>query len=258
MFDYPQFDRNGEKIIARMDGVNADMLMDITVRRLEPGESLTLFAEEKENAALLTQGSVIFEWDDAGKHYRKEASRKSVFSEAPFCLHLCRNRNATITAVTECELIIQSAINEREFPCRLYTPSENKVELMGADQWEGTAKREVLTIFDYQNAPYSNMVIGEVITKAGRWSSYIPHSHPQPEVYYYKFDKPQGFGGAFIGDNAFKVKDGSAASIPGGLTHPQTAAPGYDMYYCWMIRHLDQNPWTTRDNDPDHEWLLGI
>jgi 5-deoxy-glucuronate isomerase len=127
---------------------------------------------------------------------------------------------------------------------------------MGETQWEGTAKREVLTIFDYQNAPYSNMVIGEVITKAGRWSSYIPHSHPQPEVYYYKFDKPQGFGASFIGDQVFKAADGSAACIPGGLTHPQTSAPGYNMYYCWMIRHLPKLPWTTRDNDPVHEWLL--
>ena len=67
----------------------------------------------------------------------------------------------------------------------------------------------------------------------------VPDRYPLPEVYYYKFDHPQGFGGAFIGDNVFKVADGSAACIPGGLTHPQTAAPGYNMYYCWMIRHLE-------------------
>lgn len=256
MFDYLEFDENGEKIVARIGGVNADMLMDITVRRLTPGGRVEIFEQEKETAVLLTQGSVIYEWDADGTHHREEASRKSVFSEAPFCLHLCRGVRAAVTARTECELIIQSTENERSFSCRFYTPEENKVELMGAEQWEGTAKREVLTVFDYQNAPWSNMVIGEVITKAGRWSSYIPHSHPQPEVYYYKFEKRQGFGGAFIGDHVFKVKDGSAAAIPGGLTHPQTAAPGYDMYYCWMIRHLKDNPWTARENDPDHIWLL--
>ncbi|MEL7655282.1 MAG: 5-deoxyglucuronate isomerase, partial [Bacillota bacterium] len=24
----------------------------------------------------------------------------------------------------------------------------------------------------------------------------------------------------------------------------------------WMIRHLKDNPWTSRDNDPRYNWLL--
>lgn len=100
------------------------------------------------------------------------------------------------------------------------------------------------------------MVIGEIVSYPGRWSSYIPHHHPQPEVYYYKFDKSQGFGACFIGDKAYKVKDGDFAIINGGYTHPQVAAPGYRMYYSWMIRHLDSNPWMDRIDDEDHKWLL--
>ncbi|MEG0669100.1 MAG: 5-deoxy-glucuronate isomerase, partial [Clostridium sp.] len=103
---------------------------------------------------------------------------------------------------------------------------------------------------------YSNMVMGEVITYPGRWSSYPPHHHPQPEVYYYRFDKPQGFGVSIIGDDSFVVKDNSAALIPGGLVHPQTSAPGYAMYYCWMIRHFDNNPWTARIDDEAHIWII--
>jgi len=247
-----KFNKNGEKIVCEIDGKNADMLMDISVYKLENGEKLVLHKEEKEMAVLLTSGKIIYEWE--GK--TEKASRKDVFSEAPFCLHTCKGKTVVITAEAESEIIVQATDNEKEFPSVFYKASDCKIELMGATQWEGTAKREVLTVFDYQNAPYSNMVIGEVITKAGRWSSYVPHSHEQPEVYYYKFERPQGFGASFIGDKVYKVTDGSAAMIPGGLVHPQTAAPGYNMYYCWMIRHLKDNPWTSRDIDPDHAWLL--
>lgn len=252
MFDYLNFDDNGVKVIARADGINANMLMDITVYRLKAGESVTVCESSKEAALLLLQGSVVYSFEDR----QETAGRKNVFEEAPYCLHICRGKTAAVTAQEDSEILLQMTENAGEFETVFYTPEKCKIEVMGDKQWEGTAKREVLTLFDYQNAPYSNMVCGEVITKAGRWSSYIPHSHPQPEVYYYKFEKPQGFGACFIGEHVFKVTDGSAANIPGGLTHPQTAAPGYNMYYCWMIRHLDGNPWTTRDNDPAHTWLL--
>ena len=123
--------------------------------------------------------------------------------------------------------------------------------------WYRTAERTVRTIFDYENAPYSNMVNGEVVNTPGCWSGYIPHNHPQPEVYTYQFDKPQGFGAAFIGDNAFKIEHNSWSEITGGYMHPQVAAPGYAMWYSWMIRHLPGDPWKkTRTDLPEHTWLL--
>lgn len=252
MFDYLEFDEHGVKVVSKIGGVNADMMMDILVYRLKKGESVTITENGKEAALLLLEGNVTYSFEGR----RENAKRRNVFDDAPYCLHMCKGKKAMVVAKEDSEVLLQMTENDREFETVFYTPDECKIELMGGEQWEGTAKREVLTIFDYQNAPYSNMVCGEVITKAGRWSSYIPHSHLQPEVYYYKFEKPQGFGGCFIGDDVFKVTDGSAANIPGGLTHPQTAAPGYNMYYCWMIRHLDGNPWTSRDNDPAHTWLL--
>ena len=100
------------------------------------------------------------------------------------------------------------------------------------------------------------MVIGEVINFPGKWSSYIPHHHPQPEIYYYRFNKEQGFGCSIIGDDVYKIKHNSYSIIPGGLVHPQVAAPGYAMYYCWMIRHLEGNPWTDRIDEEQHKWLL--
>ena len=51
------------------------------------------------------------------------------------------------------------------------------------------------------------------------------------------------------------IIDGSAGCFPGGKTHVQVTAPGYPMYCCWMIRHLDGNPWDkTRIVDPRYEY----
>ncbi len=250
IFERLDFDPAGAKTVSEEDSA---MMMDIRVYRMKKNDVLSFSDDKDETAVLLTEGKVTYSWEGN----EEKASRKNVFEEPPYCLHFSKGRKAEIKADEDAEIIVQKTANDRDFETKFYTPKENKIELMGATQWEGTAKREVLTVFDYQNAPYSNMVIGEVITKAGRWSSYIPHSHRQPEVYYYKFEKPQGFGAAFVGDDVFKSRDGSCVRIPGGLTHPMTAAPGYNMYYCWMIRHLPNDPWTTRDNDPDHVWLLG-
>lgn len=97
------------------------------------------------------------------------------------------------------------------------------------------AKRRVNTIFDKDIAPWSNMVLGEVLNDRGNWSGYLPHRHPQPECYYFKFDRPEGFGASFVGDQVFKSVDNSFSAIPGGCLHPQAVAPGFQMYTCWMI-----------------------
>jgi len=99
------------------------------------------------------------------------------------------------------------------------------------------------------------MVLGEVLNDRGNWSGYIPHEHPQPETYYFLFDREEGFGASFVGDAVYKSTHGSFSAIPGGVTHPQVCAPGYRMYTCWMIRHLDGNPWTDRIDDIRYTWL---
>lgn len=59
------------------------------------------------------------------------------------------------------------------------------------------------------------------------------------------------------GDNVFKIEDNTWSEISGGYMHPQCAAPGYAIWYSWMIRHLDGDPWKKTRNDlPEHTWLL--
>ena len=119
------------------------------------------------------------------------------------------------------------------------------------------AKRRVNTIFDHDICPESNMVLGEVLNDRGNWSGYLPHRHPQPETYLFKFDRPEGFGASFVGNQVFKSVNNSFSAIPGGELHPQAVAPGFQMYTCWMIRHIDGNPWlqTDRCEDERYTWL---
>lgn len=227
-------------------------LMDIGIYHLAKGDELTLFDEEDEMAILPLEASLQLIWSDR----TETIQRQNVFDEAPYCLHICRETTVKITALEESEILVQKTNNETKFEAKLYTPEQCQSENAGEGVWGNTAFRTIRTIFDYTIAPYSNLVIGEVISHPGRWSSYPPHTHPQPEVYYYRFDRPQGFGCAMVGEEAYRVENHSFITIPGGLDHPQSTAPGYAMYFCWMIRHLENNPWTARIFVDEHKWLL--
>ncbi|WP_396022850.1 5-deoxy-glucuronate isomerase [Bacillus cereus group sp. BfR-BA-01352] len=190
------------------------------------------------------------------KRVFNELIRRCEYEENPWCLHVAKNVQVTITALSDSEVLVQKTDNDQEFASKLYTPNECQSVVAGEGVWEGTAQRVIRTIFDYNNAAYSKMVVGEVISYPGRWSSYPPHHHDQPEVYYYRFNKPRGFGCAMVDEDAYRVVHNSFITIPGELDHPQATAPGYAMYFCWMIRHLENNPWNDRIMEEDHKWLL--
>ncbi len=252
MYEKPEFNEKGEKILCEEKGKNAHMLMDVSVRRLKAGEKVRIMEQEKETAILLLAGKVLF----AFQGRREEGERRSVFQDKPYCLHYGCRREMIVTALEDSRVLIQQTTNSNTFAPVFYTPELCTLQEFGKEQWEGTAHRQVLTVFDYENAPYSNMVLGEVFHKPGCWSSYPPHFHPQPELYYYEFDKPQGFGVGFEGEQCFRVEDQGCLTIAPMHAHQQAAAPGYRMYYAWLIRHLEGDPWRkTRIVEPAHEWL---
>lgn len=251
MFSYPEFIDNVQ-IIASSEGAE-NMLMDISVIKLRSGQIQDFIDGNKETALLLLKGDIIFGYGDNAHR----AVRKDMFGYLPSALHFSRDTAVTVSANTDAEILVQKTINERYFDTKLYLPKDIDVFTSCKGKWEDTARREVVTVFDYSVAPYSNMVLGEIFVPQGRWFSYIPHSHPQPEVYYYRLERPEGFGACFIGDEAYTIKDGSVGAFEGGKTHAQVTAPGFPMYCCWMIRHLDGNPWKkTRIDDERYTWLL--
>jgi 5-deoxy-glucuronate isomerase len=183
-----------------------------------------------------------------------EARRKSLLDETPWLLQVPAGARATITALDEAELALLSTENPRDFPARVWTPGECRSEPRGQGTVGEAATRIVRTVFDDSNAPYSNLVVGEVVTPPGRWSSYPPHHHPQPEIYHYRFEPENGFGFAVVGDEAFIVRSGDTTLIRRRQVHPQAAAPGYAMWYLWSVRHLDGNRYSTPEFEPEHVW----
>lgn len=252
MFGYPETNREGICLLTSIDGEYKEMMMDIAVYDLKQGEVREFSSADKELAILLLEGDICLQWEGR----LEKAVRNSFIKEGPYCLHVSCRQRVVVKTDSGCEFLIQASINDRLFPSHYYKPSDCSDVISGKGLCNEKAVRIVRTIFDYHNAPYSNMVLGEVVSEQGGWTSYIPHHHPQPEVYFYRYERPEGFGACFIGDEAFKVTDRSFAAIPGGLTHPQVTAPGYPMYYVWMIRHLDNNPWTDRIDDTRYLWLL--
>ncbi|HOV94903.1 MAG TPA: 5-deoxy-glucuronate isomerase, partial [Spirochaetales bacterium] len=247
---------------------------------------------EDERAFLLARGTVEFTWttkdsgglDDAhtGKVRtgKATASRLNLFDESPAVLSVPAGVEVEIRALDGsgsrhdkgskhgdddnganggdkggAELYVMATANPRYFEPRFYTPEECRSEERGKGTMNETSTRIVRTVFDDSNAPWSNLVVGEVITIPGKWSSYPPHHHPQPEIYHYRVLPEQGFGVAIIGEHPYVVTDRDTVLIRDGQDHPQVAAPGYALWYLWVVRHLDGNRYSNPIVTEAHKWV---
>ena len=239
--------------ITELNGKHKEMLLDFGVLKLEKNDTFESQLD-LERAYLLITGKIKFIYED--KTY--EAERYSCFDEEPIVLHVSKNVKVKIEALDDSEICIERCKNDKDFESKIYNKENVRTDIFGKDVLNNTSIRSVRTVFDGEIAPYSNMVIGEVINHPGKFSSYPPHDHPQPEIYYYKFFPQQGFGVSLLEDDAFIVKDGDTSLIHPNKTHSQVAAPGYAMYYIWMIPHLEDDRWlpTTRYYREEHQWLL--
>ena len=244
--------KRGYNVYIDADTDDMGTLMDVGMLIMEDGDVFTFEEANKEIAVLLFEGNVTYEWD--GK--KVEADRPNCFHYEAYCLLAGKGTKVTVTAHAHSELYIQKTVNEKSFEAVMYDPTNIDVEYKGAGgELMGCMSREIKTFFDLSNAPFSNMVLGEVLNHPGKWSSYPPHHHPQPEVYYYRFDYPDGFGAGFANGEIYKTTHNGLAVITEGF-HSQAAAPGYAMCYAWGIRHLDGDPWDkTRIDDKEHAWL---
>jgi len=222
------------------------------VLKLRAGEShaVTLGAE---TAYLLMEGRIAGQVGDL----TFELSRASLFDDSPAALHASAGTRVEIQAKTEVELTIYACENPDSFGPRVFRPGDVADERRGEGQVGNRCLRLVRTIFDARNSPREvRLVLGEVVTLPGGWSSYPPHHHPQPEIYHYRFTHPQGFGHAEHGDDVFKVRQYDTIRIAAGNDHAQAAAPGYGMYYAWVIRHLPGQQYDVPEFTEEHAWTM--
>ena len=116
--------------------------------------------------------------------------RDSLFDQAPYCVHLCAGTELAVVSPRDTEFTIYQTDNIEVFDGQIYRPEDVSREQRGKGQVGDTCWREVRTIFDATNSHQAaTLVLGEVITLPGRWSSYPPHHHAQPEIYHYRFTK---------------------------------------------------------------------
>ena len=224
--------------------------LDFAILRLRAGEQFDL-GSSLEYALLMISGDATISF--AQKSVR--IKRCSVFDEAPHVLHLSPGQNAKIDGHQDCEFALIATENDQEFASCLFdekTMADN--EHRGRGLLDDTAYRIVRTIFDKSNRSAANLVLGEVITFPGRWSSYPPHYHAQPEIYHYRFTEPQGYGHAELGERVFKIRQFDTLTIVDEQTHAQVSAPGYGMYYLWAIRHLPNDPYSVPTFVDEHAW----
>lgn len=242
----------GRTTITRYDDDEDNTRISLDVLRAAAGQVVQL-TTEMETAWLLMYGRVHGEVGD--KQFTLE--RGSLFDESPSCIHVSANAEVEIHCDSDTEFTVYSCDNIRQFEARIYRPQDVANEPRGKGQVNDRCLRYVRTIFDGTNAPSdAELVLGEVITFQGGWSSYPPHHHPQSEIYHYRFTEPQGYGHAELGETVLKVRNYDTVKILDEKDHAQCAAPGYGMYYSWVIRHLPDNPYTVPEFTEEHAWIM--
>jgi 5-deoxy-glucuronate isomerase len=197
------------------------------------------------------------EWNDVG-------GRESVFDGRPHALYLPPGTEYRIEATTDLEVAICSAPARRGAQPLLVRPEDIEVELRG----RGNMEREIRPIL-MEDRPAERLLVVEVLTPGGHWSSYPPHKHDEEdppneryleETYYHRVRPGRGFALQRIYaadrsiDETLTCQDGDVVLVPKGY-HVVSAPPGYDLYYLNVMAGPVRE-WKIK-NDPDHEWLLG-
>ena len=170
MYMDKQVKRGYNEYIRLDEGIGKDAMMDVALLVMEDGDTWSCEEPEKEVAALVFDGKCTIKWENESY----DVDRPNPFDYNPSCLHVCKGVKFEIIAHGPCNIYIQKTLNEKTFPSKMYKPEDtdtwargNKGELMGC------IKRDVRTCFDLDNAPYSNMVLGEVVNLPGKWSRRI-------------------------------------------------------------------------------------
>ena len=229
--------------------------------RLAPGASLRGGDREREACIVVLAGTADV---DAGTlKARSIGSRHSVFDDAaPGAVYVPAGVDYQVTAQTAAEVAIGSAPGKGG-EARVIDASRMSREVRGKD----TNTRYVRNILP-QTEPASSLLVVEVVTPGGHWSSYPPHKHDSAtageetaleETYYHRLNPPQGFAfqRVYTDDRSIDetccVQDGDVVMVPRGY-HPVGAAHGYDLYYLNVMAGPDRQ-WIFR-NDPAHDWML--
>ncbi len=210
--------------------------MDFDILIMENGDTFEISDKDKEIALVIIEGAGTITFEESQLSF----NRPNWVDYDPTVVHMAPSETTTISSTLGTRVAIVKTINRNQFKGKIYFPDNIDTEHRGKDQLDDTCYRLVRLAFDGTiTPPESKLVIGEVLNFPGKWSSYPPHHHSQPELYYYELSPKWGYGHGELGEDVYKIKNGDILSITGGKVHSQTSAPGFYMYYLWTIRHDD-------------------
>ena len=239
----------------------------LRVVTLAPGEQHTLATGEEEMLVLPMAGGCVVECD--GETLELEG-RTSVFSRVSDFAYVPRDAEVTLSSAAGGRFALPSARCERRLPVRHAKAEDVSVELRGA----GGCSRQVNNVAAAHTFECDRLIVVEVLTPGGNWSSYPPHKHDEDrpgsesvleEIYYFEVaDGPDGPGVAYQrvygtderpADLLVEVRTGDVVTIPHGWHGPSMAAPGYDLYYLNVMAGPGaERAWLICD-DPAHAWV---
>ncbi len=229
---------------------------------LAPGDRVVAQTGDREVILVLVEG--LAHLTGAGQDWGVIGDRMDVFEKTPpHCLYVPNDSDWSATATTPCTLAVCSAPGRSGHAARRLGPEGIVLTPRGQGQntrFINNIAMEGLDVAD-------SLLVTEVFTPAGNWSSYPSHRHDEDdfprmtyleESYYHRLNPAQGFGiqrvytedGSL--DETMTVKNHDVVLVPRGH-HPCGAPYGYEMYYLNVMAGPRRN-WRFQ-NDPDHDWI---
>jgi 5-deoxy-glucuronate isomerase len=233
--------------------------MSFVATRLLPGQTLELRTSGEELVLVWLGGTCLADW---GAGEQSVGARANVFDGLPYSLYLPSDSRVMLKAETVCEIAECRVPSKATLEPRLVTPKDVSTGLRGGEN----SSRQIVEVIP-PDFPADKLVVFEVYTPGGNWSSYPPHKHDvdQPphevdldEIYYYRMRDSRGFAVQNLyrsnssREALVKVHDGDVVLVKEGY-HPVVAGPGYDIYYLNFLAGSARTMTVTED--PDHAWL---
>jgi 5-deoxy-glucuronate isomerase len=230
--------------------------------RLEAGQTVAEATGDREVILVLVEGKAHIVAD--GQDWGDMGDRMDVFEKTPpHCLYLPASTSWQATATTPCTLAICTAPARGAYPAARLGPDGIAMVTRG----KGSNTRYIHPIAMEERDVAGSLLVTEVFTPAGHWSSYPPHRHDEDdfprmtyleETYYHRLNPSQGYGhqrvytedGAL--DETMSVSNHDVVLVPRGH-HPCGAPYGYEMYYLNVMAG-PLRKWRF-ENHPDHDWI---
>lgn len=238
-------------------------LVGFSVRQIAGGDTWSGRTSRHEVCMVLLSGLASVTWSPDQRRAVLLGPRRDVFTDYPHAIYLPPGTAFEVRARRGTEMAVCQSPSAKRFPARLIRPEDCGLEVRGG----GNATRQIIDILP-PAAPADRLLVCEVLTPGGNWSSYPPHKHDRDalpeeslleETYYHRIDPPHGFAlqRVYTGDGnldeTLAVRDRDVVLVPRGY-HTVSAPPGYAVYYLNVMAGPERT-WAVA-NDPDHEWML--